>query len=156
MKKVTKKESDQISLEQVTGKVTEKSNKLIKEYKEFITRGNVVDLTVGVIIGTAFGKIVTSLVNDVLMPFLGLLIGGIDLTKLSFTIKDANIMYGKFLQSTLDFLIIAACIFLLVKVVTKLSKKEEKVEEVKEVKTEKSEEVILLTEIRDLLKKKRG
>lgn len=156
MKKVTKKDLDQISLEQVTGKVTEKSNKLIKEYKEFITRGNVVDLTVGVIIGTAFGKIVTSLVNDVLMPFLGLLIGGIDLTKLSITIKDANIMYGKFLQSTLDFLIIAACIFLLVKVVTKLSKKEEKVEEVKEVKTEKSEEVILLTEIRDLLKKKRG
>lgn len=155
MKKVTKKDLDQISLEQVTGKVTEKSNKLIKEYKEFITRGNVVDLTVGVIIGTAFGKIVTSLVNDVLMPFLGLLIGGIDLTKLSITIKDANIMYGKFLQSTLDFLIIAACIFLLVKVVTKLSKKEEK-EEVKEVKIEKSEEVILLTEIRDLLKKKRG
>lgn len=155
MNKVTKKDLDQISLEQVTGKVTEKSNKLIKEYKEFITRGNVVDLTVGVIIGTAFGKIVTSLVNDVLMPFLGLLIGGIDLTKLSFTIKDANIMYGKFLQSTLDFLIIAACIFLLVKVVTKLSKKEENVE-VKEVKTEKSEEVILLTEIRDLLKKKRG
>lgn len=152
MKKVTKKDLDQISLEQVTGKVTEKSNKLIKEYKEFITRGNVVDLTVGVIIGTAFGKIVTSLVNDVLMPFLGLLIGGIDLTKLSITIKDANIMYGKFLQSTLDFLIIAACIFLLVKVVTKLSKKEE----VKEVKIEKSEEVILLTEIRDLLKKKRG
>ena len=84
---------------------------IIKEFKEFINKGNVVDLAVGVIIGSAFSKIVTSLVNDLLMPLIGIIIGGLDFTKLSITIKDANIMYGAFIQNVIDFLIIAFCVF---------------------------------------------
>lgn len=125
---------------------------MIKEFKEFIARGNVMDLAVGVIIGAAFGKIVTSLVNDILMPLIGLILGGIDFTGLSINVGDAKIMYGNFIQSTIDFLIVAFCIFIVIKAVNKFLskvKKEEALEEAEEIK----EEVKLLEEIRDLLKK---
>lgn len=120
------------------------------EFRKFILRGNVVDMAIGVIIGGAFGKIVTSLVNDILTPVLGILLGGLDFSNLSIKIKDSTIAYGSFLQSIIDFLIIALCIFAMVKLFTRL-KKEEK----KENKVEKSEETILLSEIRDLLKEQK-
>lgn len=125
---------------------------MLKEFKEFIKRGNVMDLAVGVIVGGAFSSIVTSLVNNILTPILGIFLGGIDFSSLSLKINNAEIQYGMFLQSIIDFLIIAFCIFLLVKAVNKVlsvGKKEEK----KETKqTLKSNEVMLLEEIRDLLK----
>jgi len=126
---------------------------MFKEFKKFIARGNVIDLAVGVIIGGAFGKIVTSLVNDVLMPAIGVVIGGLDFTNLSITIKDSKIMYGSFIQNVVDFLIVSFCIFMLVKIVNKIThKKEEEEKAVEEPK--KSDEVVLLEEIRDLLKEK--
>jgi len=127
--------------------------KIIKEFKEFISRGNVVDLAVGVIIGGAFGKIVTSLVNDILMPLIGIILGGLDFTNLKLTIKDASISYGLFLQNVLDFLIVSLCIFIMIKFINRFSKKKE-IEEIKE-EPKKSEEVLLLEEIRDLLKKQK-
>ena len=129
----------------------EKGNKTIKEFKEFISRGNVLDMAVGVIIGSAFGKIVTSIVNDILMPIIGVIIGGLDFTGLSIQVGSATVMYGQFIQNVIDFLIVAICIFVLVKFVNKLSKKEEPKEE-KPVEVKKDEQVILLEEIRDLLK----
>lgn len=125
--------------------------KIIKEFKQFISRGNVVDLAVGVIIGGAFGKIVTSLVNDVLMPLIGIVLGGLDFTDLTLTLKDASINYGMFIQNVLDFFIVSLCIFILIKFINKFNKKNE--EPKKEEKSKKSEEVLLLEEIRDLLKK---
>ena len=119
-------------------------------FRDFISRGNVVDMAVGVIIGSAFGKIVSSLVDNILMPFIGILIGGIDFTSLTLKINDAIIAYGVFLQSIIDFLIIAASIFVMMKILNKFEHKKKK-EEVKEVK--KTDEVLLLEEIRDLLKK---
>ena len=103
---------------------------MFKEFKEFALKGNVVDLAVGIIIGGAFGKIVSSLVSDVLMPFVGLLVGGINISDLSINIGDAVIKYGSFLQTVVDFLIISFSIFLLVKGINKLRIKpvEEKVE----------------------------
>jgi len=123
---------------------------MIKEFKQFISRGNVVDLAVGVIIGGAFGKIVTSLVNDVMMPLIGIVIGGIDFSNLTITFRNATISYGMFIQNIIDFLIISICIFVFVKFINKLSKpkKEEKPKEVKV----KPEDIQLLEEIRDLLK----
>ena len=94
---------------------------MIKEFKAFISKGNVVDLAVGVIIGGAFGKIVSSLVNDILMPIIGVLIGGVDFSNLSIKIGEAKITYGMFIQNVIDFLIIAFCVFLFVKVINKLS-----------------------------------
>ena len=124
-----------------------------KEFKEFIMRGNVMDLAVGVIIGGAFSSIVTSLVNNIIMPILGIIIGGIDFTSLSIKIQDAEIQYGMFLQNVIDFLIIAFCIFIMVKIVNKLIHlKKKKVEEEKAPEVIKSNEEILLEEIRDLLK----
>lgn len=130
---------------------------MIKEFKEFISRGNVVDLAVGVIMGSAFGKIVTSLVNDIIMPLVGVIIGGIDFTSLSIKIKESTIMYGSFIQNIVDFLIVAVCIFIMVKMINKLNnlnKKKEVKEEVKE-EIKKTDEVLLLEEIRDLLKKRK-
>lgn len=127
---------------------------MIKEFKEFISKGNVVDLAVGVIIGGAFGKIVTSLVNDVLMPVIGILLGGVDFSNLTLTVGSAKIAYGMFIQNIIDFLIIAFCVFMFVKVINKLSnlkKKEEVKEEAKE--ESKETELSLLKEIRDELKK---
>ena len=85
------------------------------EFKSFISRGNVVDMAVGVIIGGAFGKIVTSLVNDILMPLIGVIVGGVDFSNLSIKVGDATIAYGNFIQTIFDFLIVAFCIFLMVK-----------------------------------------
>lgn len=135
---------------------------MIKEFKEFISRGNVLDLAVGVIVGGAFGKIVSSLVNDILMPIIGMILGGLDFSNLSITVGDAKIMYGMFIQNIIDFLIIAVCIFFLVKIINKILKKkpEVKVEPRKDprekVQEKKSDEIILLEQIRDLLKEKKN
>ena len=107
--------------------------KIAKEFKEFISRGNVVDLAVGVIMGGAFGKIVTSLVNDIIMPLVGIVLGGLDFTSLTLTLKDASIAYGLFIQNVIDFLIVSACIFLMIKFINKFTKKK-KDEEIKEEK----------------------
>lgn len=124
--------------------------KLLNEFKEFISRGNVIDMAVGVVIGSAFSKIVTSLVNDIIMPLIGVIIGGLDFTSLSIKIKDSEILYGSFIQNIVDFLIIAACIFTVIKIMNKF-KKQKPAEEPKPVET--PEDIKLLTEIRDLLKK---
>lgn len=110
---------------------------MIKEFKKFISKGNVVDLAVGVIIGSAFSKIVSSLVDDVLMPFIGIIIGGVDFSNLTLKIGAAKIKYGMFIQNIIDFLIIAFCVFIFVKTINKLSeitkkKEEETKEEIKE------------------------
>ncbi|MDD6223641.1 MAG: large-conductance mechanosensitive channel protein MscL [bacterium] len=125
---------------------------MIQEFKQFISKGNVVDLAVGVIIGGAFGKIVTSLVNDIMMPLIGVLIGGIHFSGLSFKVGDSVILYGSFIQNVIDFLIIAICIFVFVKFVNRVMK-QKKEDTKKEKKIEKAEEIVLLEEIRDLLKK---
>jgi large conductance mechanosensitive channel len=130
---------------------------IIKEFKEFAMRGNVVDLAVGVIIGAAFGKIVTSLVNDVIMPPIGYLTGGIDFKNLKVLIKegdpakkiaDVSINYGNFINTVIEFLIVAFCIFMVVKAINSLKKPEEAAPAAEPVPTK---EEILLTEIRDLL-----
>lgn len=123
------------------------------EFKSFISRGSVVDMAVGVIIGGAFGKIVTSLVNDILMPLIGVIVGGVDFSNLSIKVGDATIAYGNFIQTIFDFLIVAFCIFLMVKLFERFRKKEKKEEEKKEEASKKSDEVLLLEEIRDLLAK---
>lgn len=128
--------------------------KIINEFKEFIARGSVIDLAVGMIVGSAFTKIVTSLVNDVLMPAIGVILGGIDFTNLTLKFKDATIYYGNFIQNIIDFLIVAFCIFMFVKAINTIANKAKKKEEAKEEEPAKSDEVILLEEIRDLLKKK--
>ncbi len=125
---------------------------MVKEFKSFISRGNVIDLAIGIIIGGAFGRIVSSLANDLLLPFLGILLGGIDLTELSITIGKATINYGSFFQNIVDFIIIAFSIFLLVKVINNF-KREQKKEVAPVAEAPIKEEVILLEEIRDLLKK---
>lgn len=151
MAKKNKKIDLKIDASEELGKV----KKLGGDFKKFISRGNVVDMAVGVIVGGAFGKIVTSLVNDVITPAIGVLLGGLDFSELSFGLKDAQINYGLFIQTIIDFLIIAACIFVMVKILEKFKKKEEPKEEPKkEEAPKKSEEVLLLEEIRDLLKKK--
>jgi large conductance mechanosensitive channel len=131
--------------------------KIIQEFKSFAMRGNVIDMAVGIIIGAAFGKIVSSLVSDVLMPPIGLLLGGIDFSDLAITLKSAEanqpavlLKYGLFVNTVIDFLIIAFAIFALIKSINSLKKKE-----VEKLKTpvEPSAEVKLLTEIRDLLRK---
>ena len=127
---------------------------MVEEFKKFISRGNVVDLAVGVIVGTAFTGIVNSLVNNILTPILGLLLGGIDFSGLSINVGEASRMYGAFIQSIIDFLITAFCIFVIVKVINQLAniKKEKEEAETKKTAPVKSEETILLEEIRDLLK----
>ena len=130
---------------------------LFKEFRDFAMRGNVVDLAVGVVIGAAFGKIVSSLVANIIMPPLGLLIGGIDFKNMAVTLKPAVgdtpavlLQYGIFIQSIFDFIIIAFAIFLAIKVMNKLYKKKE----VEKPIAKPSAEEVLLTEIRDLLKTK--
>lgn len=118
------------------------------EFKVFISRGNVVDMAVGVIVGGAFGKIVTSLVNDILMPLIGVFLGGLDFSNLSIKVGEANVAYGMFVQTIIDFLIISLCIFIMVKLFEKFKRNDETKSEEKK----KSDEVILLEEIRDLLK----
>ncbi len=128
----------------------EKAKGVIKEFKEFISRGNVMDMAVGVIVGAAFGKIVTALVDCILMPIVGLALGGLNFSSLRWNIAgDTIIYYGAFIQAVVDFLIVAVCIFFVVKAMNKFKKKEEPKEEA----PAKSDEVKLLEEIRDLLKK---
>lgn len=135
---------------------------VVKEFKEFAVKGNVVDLAVGVIIGAAFGKVVTSLVSDIMLPPLGYLTGGVDFSDLKFYIKhgdpakklaDVSINYGLFLNAIIQFLIVAFCIFLVVKAINALKKKEEAAPAPAAEPLPTKEEV-LLTEIRDLLAKK--
>lgn len=123
---------------------------MFKEFRKFIARGNVLDLAVGVIVGGAFSSIVTSLVNNIFTPIIGLVLGGIDFSNLSITFKDTKILYGAFIQSVIDFLIVAFCLFLIVKFVNKLTHKKE--EDKKNEKPVKSAELTTLEEIRDLLK----
>lgn len=131
---------------------------MLKDFKEFAFKGNVLDMAIGVIIGAAFGKIVTSLVNDLIMPIISILTGGINFTNLKFVITPAHgdvaenaIAYGSFIQNVVDFLIIAFCIFLFVRLIEKFKKKEE----VKVEAPKKADDVVLLEEIRDLLKAKK-
>ena len=127
----------------------EKSKGLVKEFRTFIERGNVIDLAVGVVIGGAFGNIVSSLVNDIIMPVIGVILGGVNFRSLTIRVKDATIYYGSFIQNIIDFLIIAFCIFLVVKFVNKFMAKKE---EAKPEAPKKSDDTVLLEEIRDLLK----
>lgn len=127
----------------------DKAKTVMTEFKKFIAKGNVIDLAVGVIIGGAFGKIVTSLVNDILMPLIGMVLGGLDFTGLKIKFNDAEILYGSFIQNIIDFLIVAFCIFIFVKIINRLTKSKEE----KPVAPKKSDEVLLLEEIRDLMKK---
>lgn len=120
------------------------------EFKKFALKGNVMDLAVGVVIGGAFGKIVSSLVGDVIMPLIGLLLGGVNFKGLSFTFGGAVVKYGAFIQTVVDFLIIAFSIFLFIKLFNKLTLK--KAEEKEEEIPEPTKEEVLLGEIRDLLK----
>ncbi len=122
---------------------------IIKEFKEFAFKGNVLDMAVGVVIGTAFGKIVTSVVNDIIMPLCATMLNGIKFTDLKIVLKEENaIMIGNFIQSAVDFIIISASVFLFVKLINSFKKKKEEPEMPKGPSTEE-----LLTEIRDLLKK---
>ncbi len=128
---------------------------VISEFKKFAMRGNVVDLAVGIIIGGAFGKIVSSVVADVIMPPIGLLVGGVNFTSLAITLKEAagkapavTLNYGNFLQAVFDFLIVAFSVFLLVKAINALQKKEE------ETPAAPPKQEVLLEEIRDILRQK--
>ena len=132
---------------------------MLKDFKEFAFRGNVLDMAIGVIIGGAFGKIVTSLVNDLIMPIISILIGGLNFTDLKYVITPKHgdiaenaIAYGSFIQNVVNFFIIAFCIFIFVRLIEKFKKKEDaKVEEA----PAKADDVVLLEEIRDLLKAKK-
>ena len=123
----------------------------LNEFKQFIAKGNVLDLAVAVVIGNAFNKIVSSLVNDVIMPIIGIIIGGIHFETIKITFKDSSILIGSFIQNIVDFLIVAFTIFIVIKAFNKISflkKKEDKNEE------KKPDNIVLLEEIRDLLKEK--
>lgn len=137
---------------------------MLKEFKEFAMRGNVIDLAVGVVIGGAFGKIVASLVADVIMPPIGLLVGGVNFTDLKLEMKPAEVVdgvekaavtmnYGNFLQVTFDFIIVAFAIFMFIKLINKLNRKKEEAP-APPAPTAPTKEEVLLTEIRDLLKTK--
>ena len=136
--------------------------KLLQEFKQFAVKGNMIDMAIGIIIGGAFGKIVASLVNDVIMPPLGLLLGGVDFTDMKATLKQASVNelgeaipavtlnYGTFIQTAVDFLIIAVVVFMMIKAMNSLKKKEEAAPSAPPAPTR---DQVLLTEIRDLLKK---
>ena len=125
--------------------------KFINEFKEFAVKGNAVDMAVGVIIGGAFGKIVTSLVADIITPVIGLLLGGVDFKNLAWVVGEATITYGNFIQNIIDFLIIALSIFLFIKMIGNFSRKKE---EAPAEPPKKADDIVLLEEIRDLLKNK--
>lgn len=122
---------------------------MLKEFREFLNRGNVIDLAVAVILGGAFGLIITSLVNDIIMPVIGVLLGGINFTGLSYQVGEATILYGNFLQAIVNFLIIALVIFLIIRSYNKMQHKKE---EAPPPPPEPSTEEKLLAEIRDILK----
>lgn len=134
----------------------------IKEFKEFAVKGNVVDMAVGIIIGAAFGKIVSSLVADVVMPPIGWLIGGVDFSDLAVVLPAViegnpavTIAYGKFLQTVIDFTIVAFAIFMVIKLINRLKRKEAEAPAAPPAPPEPTKEELLLTEIRDLLKQNR-
>lgn len=134
---------------------------ILKEFKTFAVKGNVIDMAVGIIIGAAFGKIVSSFVGDIIMPPLGVLIGGVDFSDLAITLKAAEgdlpavvMAYGKFIQSIIDFLIVAFAIFMGIKVINRLKHEEAVAEEAPAEPAAPSNEEVLLSEIRDLLKEK--
>jgi len=127
-----------------------KESKFAKEFKSFISRGNVVDMAVGVVIGGAFTAIITSLVNDVIMPIIGMVTGGINFSELKATVGSAELCYGNFIQAIVNFLLVALVLFFVIKALNKMKKKEEE----KPAEPPKpAEDIVLLTEIRDLLKK---
>ena len=139
---------------------------LMKEFKTFAMKGNVVDMAVGIIIGGAFGKIIASFVNDILMPPIGMLLGGVDFKELKYVLREdalnaagevvnkgATIMYGNFIQTSVDFIIIAFAIFMMIKGMNNMKKKEEAAPVVPPAPPAPTKEEILLAEIRDLLKK---
>ncbi len=132
----------------------EKTEGLLKEFKTFIERGNVLDLAVGVVIGNAFGKIVTSVVNDLIMPLTGIFLGGLNFSNLTIKIGKAVIPYGQFINNVIDFFIISICVFAFVKVINTLTKKEKPKVEEPPKEPPKREEVVLLEEILEELKKK--
>ena len=132
--------------------VSEKKNSFLTEFKTFIARGNVMDMAVGVIIGGAFSNITTSLINDIVMPFLGIFTGSISFAELNFSIGSAVIAYGNFIQAVLNFLVMAFVVFCMVKGINRLSRKKE---EAPPPPPGPSNEEKLLTEIRDLLKERR-
>ncbi len=120
---------------------------MISEFKEFAMKGSLMDMAAGIIIGAAIGKVVGALVENILMPLIGVLMGGVDFSSLAMTIGDASVGYGAFIQAMIDFLIIAFVIFMILKGINKMKRAAE------EAPAEPSEDVVLLTEIRDLLKK---
>ncbi|MEP7104193.1 MAG: large-conductance mechanosensitive channel protein MscL [Candidatus Dojkabacteria bacterium] len=136
---------------------------ILKEFKEFVSKGNVMDLAVGVIIGGAFGQIVNSLVNDIVMPPIGLILGGVDFSEIKIVLRDAyttsqgvvipalSLNIGNFFQLVFNFIIISAVIFVVIKVINKLKREEQKKEDQKEI-VKKTAQVLLLEEIRDILK----
>jgi large conductance mechanosensitive channel len=130
---------------------------ILREFKEFAIKGNAIDMAIGIIIGAAFGKIISSLVDDIIMPPIGVLVGGVDFTKLAVTLKEATadapavtLNYGNFIQTLVDFTIIAFAIFMLVKLINRLRRKQETAPEPIPTK-----EALLLAEIRDLLKERK-
>lgn len=123
---------------------------MLKDFKEFALKGNVLDLAIAVVIGAAFGKIVSSLVENIIMPLVGILLNGVDFTDLKFTFGSAEVLYGNFIQSIFDFIIIAFAIFMFIRILMKFARKKEEVVENIEEKVNAQE--VLLREIRDLLK----
>ncbi|MBQ8893303.1 MAG: large-conductance mechanosensitive channel protein MscL [Clostridia bacterium] len=130
----------------------------LNEFKEFISKGNIIDMAVGVVIGNSFKAIVTSLVDNIIMPLVGLLLGGKSFEALSFTFGAATVKYGIFIQNIVDFLIVAACMFVVLKVIATLGKLRKKKEEEEKAAEppKKSDEVLLLEEIRDLMKEQKN
>ena len=144
--------------------IEKEASNFVKDFKAFIMRGNVLDMAVGIIMGGAFGKIVSSLVSDIVMPLVGVLLGGVNFSELKFTLYQAvtdaqgaviepevSLNYGSFIQVTVDFIIISFAIFMMIKMIGKLQRKKE---EASAVPAAPSDEVRLLTQIRDLLEKK--
>lgn len=143
--------ADKVKIVDREKELLKKGTGTLKEFKEFISKGNIFDMAVGVIIGGAFGKIVTSLVDNIFMPLIGVIIGGHDFSSLTIQVKDAVIEYGVFIQNIVDFLIVALCMFFVIKIMARFKKKEESTPV---ASAEPSEEILLLREIRDSLKKK--
>ena len=128
-----------------------KLKQTLLEFKDFISKGNIIDMAIGVVIGNSFKAIISALVDNIIMPLIGLVLGGKNFSSLSITYKDAVIEYGIFIQNVIDFLIVAVCLFITLKVITTLGSLRKKKEEPK-----KSDEVLLLEEIRDLMKEQKN
>lgn len=126
---------------------------MMKEFKEFISRGNVMDMAVGIIIGGAFTAIVGSLVADIITPIIGILMGGINFSELAVTVGSAQLTYGNFIQAIINFLLVAWVLFMIVKAMNKMKRKEEEKPAEPEAPAEPPEDIVLLREIRDSLKK---